>query len=283
MRIAVVSLVLGVFFSCVGAETVHAQLKVKAMTWNIRYNNPDDGVNAWPKRKKWVKQVIQDEAPDILGIQEGLKEQVDYLGKGLKDYYWYGKGRDDGKEAGEYSAIFWRKDKFRLKTSGTFWLSETPDKPGSKGWDAACNRLVSWVMLTDAENKKLIYVFNTHFDHKGKTAKLESAKLLDQKVKEIAREIPAIVMGDFNFDLFSEGYRILNTDLEDTRKISDDDHVGPDFTANRFDVGFTGDHAIDHIFIKGTWELLSHTTLAESKDGRYPSDHFPVIVELNKE
>ncbi|MBW7893083.1 MAG: endonuclease/exonuclease/phosphatase family protein, partial [Chitinophagaceae bacterium] len=166
-------------------------------TYNLRFNNPNDGINAWPNRKEDVKALIRFHDFDIFGTQEGLIDQIRDLAE-MSEYAYTGKGRDDGKEAGEHSAIFYKKDRFKLLASGDFWLSETPDVPG-KGWDAkCCNRICSWGKFKDLRTKKQFYFFCVHFDHQGVVAREESGKLMVKKIKEIAGNSPVISVGDFN-------------------------------------------------------------------------------------
>ena len=148
---------------------------LRVMTYNIRVDTPDDGINRWNLRKQRVFNLIQHYQPDLIGVQEGLAHQVADLQGAFPFYNWYGVGRDDGNDKGEFSAIFYRADVFELRESGTFWLSETPDQPGSKGWDAALPRVCSWVKLKDRRNNQTIYHFNTHLDHAGQIAGRQSA------------------------------------------------------------------------------------------------------------
>nr|WP_262915707.1 endonuclease/exonuclease/phosphatase family protein [Niabella ginsengisoli] len=167
-------------------------------SYNLRFDNKNDIGNLWKDRKAYVASLISFHDFDIFGTQEAQPHQLEDVLKALPDYARYGKGRDDGSDKGEHSAIFYKKDKFQLLSSGDFWLSETPDKPGL-GWDATCcNRICSWVYLQDKKSKKKFYFFNVHFDHEGKIARLESSKLILQKIKEIAKGVPAILTGDFN-------------------------------------------------------------------------------------
>ena len=159
-------------------------------TFNIRYDNPNDTGNLWIDRAPIVANLIRFHEFDVLGLQEALKNQVDDLSKALPEYAAYGIGRDDGRDGGEHSTIFYKKDRFKLIKSGDFWFSETPDKPG-KGWDATCcNRICTWVYLEDLKTKKQFYTFNVHFDHQGVMARKESSKLILQKIKQIAGDQP---------------------------------------------------------------------------------------------
>ena len=218
----IINAVLIAIFIVMGCGTESPNPSFRIMTFNIRYNNPADGENAWSHRKGLVKSVIQFHQANIFGVQEALKEQMSDLENSLPEFSWFGVGRDDGKEAGEYSAIFYKKDRFDLLEHDTFWLSETPDILGSMGWDAACVRIVTWGHFKDNISGKDFFHFNTHFDHRGEAARENSCELVVKKIKEIADETPAILTGDFNFPPSSPLYSILvkNRSAETDRVIS---------------------------------------------------------------
>jgi len=197
-----------------------------------------------------------------------------------------GVGRDDGKTKGEYSAIFYDTTRLKFLNGSTFWLSEHPDAVGVKGWDAALPRIVTWCSFEDKLTHKNLYAFNTHFDHMGKVARAESAKLLLQKVKEIAGNNPVIVTGDFNASDEDEPIKIIvdksnAAHLTDSKLISLSPHYGPDGTFNGFQTKEVDDKAIDHIFIKNNLKVLKHATISESWNGRFSSDHFPVFAQIS--
>lgn len=182
--------------AAVAGDTAEAAaVPIRAMTFNIRLDTAADGPNAWPHRQDMVADLIRYEAPDVVGLQEVLLHQKEMLEGALADYSFVGVGRDDGAETGEFSPLGWRTDRFDLVDSGTFWLSPTPELPG-KGWDAAYPRIATWAMLRDRGSGQLIRVLNTHFDHVGFRAKLESAAALAQWVGR--ENMPTIVLGDFN-------------------------------------------------------------------------------------
>ncbi|MGI9541748.1 MAG: endonuclease/exonuclease/phosphatase family protein [Cyclobacteriaceae bacterium] len=255
------------------------------MTYNIRYDNPDDGEHAWPQRKEWLSQWLLEEKVDILGIQEGLKHQVAYLEEELDQFDSYGVGRDDGKAKGEFCTIFYRSKRFEPLKQSTFWLSETPGSV-STGWDAALPRIASWLILKDKESGHEFLVVNTHFDHRGEQARRESAKLLLQKIPVIADGRQVVVMGDFNASPSTDAYRSLtnaNFVLQDAQDESLRS-LGPDRTFSGFKVSEspTGDR-IDHIFVSQQIEVRTHTIFDNHRDGKYPSDHLPVVAELQIE
>ena len=251
------------------------------LSFNIRYDNPNDGENAWPNRKEKVANTILFHNADIIGLQEVLKHQLEDLEHLLPEKYsWEGVGRTDGKEKGEYSPIFYNKEKFEKLESETFWLSETPYKIGSKGWDAALPRIVTWIKFKERESGKEFYVFNTHFDHRGDTARMESAKLIVSKIEEIADNFPVVLTGDFNVEPSSEPYQILVQNLTNVQTISKLPWVGSEGTFNGFDNPSNEWRAIDFIFVKGNLEVDKAGTLSTSWDGFYASDHFPIFAEI---
>ncbi len=256
--------------------------KIIIGTFNIRYDNPRDTGNLWVDRAPIVSNLIRFHDFDVLGIQEALKNQVDDISTALPEYARYGKGRDDGIDAGEHSAIFYKKDRFTLLKSGDFWLSETPDKPG-KGWDATCcNRICSWVYLQDKVTKKRFYTFNVHFDHQGVIARRESGKLMLAKIKEIAGQAPVLLTGDFNGGRDSEWYQTLATSGLLTDVFT---KVKFPYANNSSMNGFRtprGRTVIDHIFMTKQFTASRWGILTDTYFGKYPSDHFPVlaVVEL---
>jgi endonuclease/exonuclease/phosphatase family metal-dependent hydrolase len=259
---------------------------LNVMSFNIRLNTSSDGENAWPYRKNKVTSQILFYNVQILGVQEALHDQMMDLKEWLTDFSYVGVGRDDGKTAGEYSAIFYDSTRLKLLKTQTFWLSEQPTVPGSKSWDAAITRIVTWAEFKDRKTKKKFFVFNTHFDHIGKTARAESAKIILQKVKEIAGKHPVIVTGDFNSTPSEDPYQII-TDANNPHRLTDSKtvcltpHYGPTGTFNAFKGKETSDEPIDYIFVKGKVRVLRHGTISESWQGRFSSDHFPVFATLS--
>lgn len=258
---------------------------IQVMTYNIRYDNPDDGINSWDKRKERLSNLIEFYSPAILGIQEGLHHQVTYLDKKLKNYSWIGVGRNDGKLKGEFSAIYYDTTKVSLveNSDNTFWLSETPHKP-SKSWDAALPRIVTSGKFRIKHGSKTFSVLNTHFDHRGDTARVNSAKLIINKISKQQNGEPVLVMGDFNSTPQSQPYRILSDNkngLRDAMGISDIAPIGPNFTYEGFSVQSNKNkRRIDHIFVSNGIDVNSFGIISSFRDGRYPSDHLPVISEV---
>lgn len=251
------------------------------MTYNIRYNNPNDKENWWENRKQDVAALIQYYKPDILGIQEGLHGQVKYLDGTLKNYAFVGVGRDDGKEKGEYAAIFYNDQNLELLKTKTHWLSETPDKI-SVGWDASMERIVTYAKFKDKNTNKIIHVFNCHYDHIGKLARENSSKLVLGLIKAmgIANERIAVI-GDLNSHPEESPIQILKTQLEDGFENSSLSTYGPIGTFNGFNPNENLTRRIDYILTKNLKVNTFRTIDDRRKNGLYPSDHLPVLITLD--
>ncbi|MBV5315315.1 MAG: endonuclease/exonuclease/phosphatase family protein [Prolixibacteraceae bacterium] len=263
-------------FAC---NTIMAQ-NIRIITYNIRYNNPGDGINAWPNRSAQVAALLDFHQAEIFGLQEALIGQIEDIQAKLPNMKWVGVGRDDGKKAGEYSPLFYNSKKFKGLKSGYFWLSETPEKPGL-GWDAACNRICTWLLLETDKKDKQFMVFNTHFDHQGIKARTESAKLILKKIKELnTSKLPVILTGDFNLTPEQEPIAVITKELKDSRAITKDAPYGPIGTFNGFKFDAPLKERIDFIFVNDKVEVKQYAVLADSKDLRYPSDHLPIFVNI---
>lgn len=255
------------------------------MSWNIRLDTPDDGIHQWTNRKDALCSEIITRNPDILGVQEAKYNQMKDMRKRLPGYKSVGVGRDDGHKAGEFSAVFYRKKHLKALQSGTFWLSQTPDVPGSRGWDAACNRVVSWVELKDKSTGRQFFVFNTHFDHVGEEARIQSAQLILKKMGELAGRNPVILTGDFNVTSKSKAYRILTfseneVTLSDSRKRANAEITGPDFSFVSFDTEFVPTELIDFVLTTWDFEVISNDIFDFRSRGIYLSDHLPVTARI---
>lgn len=267
------------FFAMLALQAAAEPLEIDIATYNLRYDTAQDGPNAWSHRRDAVKALIRYHEFDVFGTQEGLAHQLADLDV-LPEYARVGVGRDDGKQAGEFVAIFYRKDRFRALRRGNFWLSETPDRP-SRGWDGkCCNRIVSWVELEPLQGAPSFFVFATHFDHEGVIARRESAKLLVRKIGEIAHDRPVICIGDFNTTPDSEPIDIMRRALRDARESSRTPPYGPVGTFNGFRWDALLEQRIDYIFVSRQIRVLRYATISDSLDGRYPSDHLPVVARI---
>jgi endonuclease/exonuclease/phosphatase family metal-dependent hydrolase len=249
------------------------------ISYNIRMSTPDDGVNAWPLRKEKVAGLLRFHQAGIFNVQEALPEQMDDLVALFPDFDHVGVGRDDGVRKGEHMAVFFSKSRFEKINDGMFWLSATPDKPGF-GWDAVCNRTVTWIKLKDRITKKSFYVFDTHFDHRGKVAREESAKLILKSIKEINKEnLPLILTGDLNLTKNTVPVQSILKELSDAQDKSLTPPYGPAGTSGGFDVKVMP-NKIDFIFINDKVTVLRHGVLSDSFGLFYPSDHLPVLAEV---
>jgi endonuclease/exonuclease/phosphatase family metal-dependent hydrolase len=274
-----------ILFLLLFITSIASAQSLNTMTFNIRYSTLRDSANAWIYRKDQVADQIKYHQVQLLGVQEALYEQMTELKERLPQFKYVGGGREDGKQKGEYSAIFYDTTQLQLLDSKMFWLSTTPEVP-SKGWDADFPRVVTWGKFKHRKSGKIFFAFNTHFDHIGKIARRESAKLLLQKVKEIAGNTPATITGDFNAHPDDEPIEILmNTadplHLIDSKAISKTAHYGPTGTFNGFTNKETGNRPIDYIFLQGQWTVNSHATISETWNGLYASDHFSVLANLS--
>lgn len=266
------------------AQPMHANQSVRVMTYNIRLDVASDSLNSWDHRKEMFVSMIRYHAPDIIGLQEAQRHQIAYLEASLPDYGWFGVGRDDGKEAGEFMAVFYRRAKFDTLKTATFWCSPVPSQPGL-GWDAYCNRTVTWGKFRHKQSKKNFFLFNTHLDHIGVTARKESARLIKGSVDAMTKDEPVVITGDFNSRPADEPYQTIvaassRRKFADSRNISRLPHHGPNGTFNGFNISSYADEPIDHIFVSEGITVLNHATLTDSYHGRFPSDHFAVITEI---
>jgi len=265
---------------CLTGFSQEKNKEIKVASFNIRLDTPKDSLNAWPLRKENVKALIQYHGFEIIGIQEAFHHQLLGLTE-IPGFAYFGAGRDDGKTAGEHSAILYKKDRFDIVKSGNFWLSETPDVP-AKGWDATCcNRICSWAEFKDKQSGKNFYVFNAHFDHQGVVARRESGKLIVEKIKAIAKDAPVICMGDFNSTPETEQIKAISSLLNDTYVVSKQPPYGPVGTSNGFVFTAPMKHRIDYVFVSKHFEVSKYGVLTDAKDQRYPSDHLPVVANIS--
>ena len=262
-------------------QVLNAQTDLRLMSFNIRYDNPGDGENAWSVRKDLLINQVRFYEPDIMGIQEGLSHQVHYIDDNI-DYLGYvGVGRDEGKEKGEFSALFYNKERFNIVQSNTFWLSETPEKI-SVGWDASMERICTYALLENKETKEKFWVFNTHFDHRGKEARENSAKLILNQIEKLNRDAyPVILMGDFNALPESNTIQTVLGKLQDSRSISEIPTMGPEGTYNNFDILHKLERRIDYIFVSEGVSVRKYAVLSNIISQKFTSDHLAVFVEID--
>ena len=273
--------VLVAFVLLVASCSKQPEAKVDVMSFNIRLDHVADSLNNWKYRKDVAAQMITYYAPDVVGMQEVLKNQLDDLKNRLPEYTVLGVGRADGKEKGEYCSLFYKTDRFDLVKSGNFGLSEMPDSIGIKGWDAACERIVTWAVLKDKVSGKELAAFNTHFDHIGKVARRESAVLLLAKIREIASDLPVVITGDFYGTVDSDPISVLmEGGMQNTYSASDVVY-GPAWSFHNFGrIPVEERQLIDFIFVNGQVVANKFRVIADKPDNVYLSDHAPILANL---
>lgn len=258
---------------------------VNIMSFNIRYDNPNDSLNNWKYRKDRVANAVRFYDVDVLGTQEVLHNQLEDLKQQLPDYEAVGVGREDGKEKGEYAALWYRKSRFALLDVGHFWLSEAPETPGSKGWDGACERMASWVKLQDKVTGRGYFILNTHLDHVGVVARREGIKLILDRVSELSGGWPVVVTGDFNSVPDSDVIRHV-TDVDNPKHLDDARRLspvvyGPAWSFHDFgEIPYNDRPLIDYVFVRNGLKVLRYGVLAETENGAFLSDHAPVLVTV---
>jgi len=276
MKVALLSVLLFLGFFPAG----YAQKPMNVITYNIRYNTPSDNENAWPRRRGDVIRVLKTHKADIFSVQEALYDQIMDLKDGMKGFEYVGVGRDDGNVNGEFSAIYYNSGRYTLLEDGTFWLSKTPKIP-SKSWDAVLNRVCTWARFRENETFHTFYVFNTHFDHEGSVARKKSAELILKKITEIVdRKDPVLLCGDFNLTQDEKPLVLIQQKLKDSRHVSINAPKGPVGTFNGFDFHSTLENRIDYIFVNKLVDVINYSVLNDSREGRYPSDHLPVLIQV---
>jgi endonuclease/exonuclease/phosphatase family metal-dependent hydrolase len=259
---------------------------LKVITLNIRYDNPDDSINAWPNRSAMVYNFLKNEKPDLIGLQEVLVNQFEFLDSTLTDYASVGVGRTDGVREGEMNPVFYKKERFDLIRTRTFWLSDTPEVAGTKAWGANLPRIVTWIELSEKTSLKHFYFFNTHFAHDSDSARTLSSQLLLNKVDSITAGFPFVVTGDFNMLISNKGYEILTGPFEsvplflDTYAVTDKRPIGPAYTFNGFSEE-TSAGRVDYIFVRNGMKVLDHRTFLKKDRDLYISDHWPVMSRVS--
>lgn len=258
---------------------------LNVMSFNIRYDNPDDSLNNWQYRKDVAAKTIKNQNADIIGTQEVLVNQLNDLKSRLPEYNAIGVGREDGIEKGEYSAILYKKDRFKEIKSGYFWLSETPEVAGSKGWDGACERIATWAILEDISSKKQLFFINTHLDHVGKIARQEGVTLLLSRANALANGLPIIMTGDFNATPESDVIKHV-TDVNSPEHLIHSKDIaveksGTDWTFHGFGkVPMERREFIDYVFVSKGIKVAKHSVLPEKLDDTFISDHSVVVAQI---
>jgi len=250
------------------------------MSYNIRYGSPNDGINNWDNRKLDLVKLIANYNPDIFGTQEGLSHQLSYVDEYLPNYAMIGVARDDGAAKGEYTAIFYDSTIYNIVSNQTFWLSKSPEKV-SIGWDAAMERICTYGLFEDKTSNSSIHVFNTHFDHMGKKARVKSAKLILNFIAELPENSSIVLMGDLNSDPNSKPIKLINKKMRDGASQIAPNSLNPKGTFNGFDENMVVDKRIDYIFIRNI-DVVGYKHIADRRaDGGFISDHIPVLIEVS--
>ena len=251
---------------------------LKVMSYNIRLGSANDGTNAWPMRYPATLEMIEDQAPDVFGVQEALSYQIYLIEENFRNYQSVGVGRENGKKEGEFMSIFWNKKTVKMIKGGTFWLSETPEKP-SMGWDAACKRTATWALMKDKNTGKLFYFVNTHLDHKGAEARRKGLELIVSRIDEInPKGYPMILTGDFNIKPDNEALVGLEQRMQSARKIAP--KTDNNATFNNWGKA-KSDMVIDYIYVSGFSSCPEYHTITEKYGTwKYVSDHYPIYAKL---
>lgn len=265
-------------------SAVKGDPSINVMSFNIRYDNPEDADNNWKYRRDRAANAVKFYDVDVMGTQETLHNQLVDLKDRLPEYEVIGVGREDGKEAGEYNPVWYKKDRFTALGSGYFWLSETPDTP-SKGWDGACERIATWVKLTDNNTGKSFFFINTHLDHVGVQARREGINLLFDKINEFSGGLPVILTGDFNSTPESDVIKHI-TDVSDSKHLDDSRRLsdvvyGPSWSFHDFgSIPYAQRPLLDYVFVRGDMDVDRYGVLAETENEGYLSDHAPLLVTV---
>jgi endonuclease/exonuclease/phosphatase family metal-dependent hydrolase len=254
------------------------------MSFNIRYDEPQDKEQNWHHRKENVVRMLKFYDLDMIGLQEVLLSQLNYLKSNLDAYEVVGVGREDGKDKGEFVPIFYKKDRYAQINTGTFWLSETPNKV-SKGWDANLERIVTWAILLDKKSNREVIFFNTHFDHRGVEARIKSAELIKSKIVELAQGRPVVLTGDFNSVPESDAITTLTNTSDGNSLVNSNELAkltyGPNWTSGGFDSKpFDQRKIIDYIFLKDISVVNRYAVFTEKLNEICLSDHCPVFAQI---
>ncbi len=250
---------------------------LRVMSFNVRLPAESDGPDRWEVRRGLTARTIRDAAPDLIGTQELFKRQGDYLVSQLPEYAWFGQGRR-GDHEDEHMGVFYRKDRLRVIESGDFWLSDTPEVAGSITWGNLFPRMVTWALFERIGDGRRFYLFNTHLPYReqDEALRVRGAQLLMRRIAKLPGDVPVVVTGDFNAAPDSPTHAEMTTLLRDAWEVAAD-RSGPEGTFH----GFTGEaeQRIDWILVRG-FDVGAVRTIDTAEDGRYPSDHFPVVADL---
>ena len=260
------------------AQEQDREYDLKVMSYNIRMGSAKDGTNSWEFRYPATALMLEDQKPDVFGVQEAFNYQIRFIEDNFEDYDCVGVGRDDGKQKGEFMSIFWNKKTVKMIKWGTFWLSETPEKP-SMGWDAACKRTATWALMKDKKTGKQFYFVNTHLDHRGAEAQRKGLELIVERIAQInPKGYPMVLTGDFNVKPDNAALKDLDTKMQSARKIAPRTDNHPTF--NNWGK-IKPDMVIDYIYVSGFSACPEYHTVTEKYGTwKYVSDHYPIYAKL---
>jgi len=268
-----------------GCSNQKESVELKVISFNIRFDNPGDAPNNWANRVPLVESYLKSEMPDVMGVQEALHHQNEDILKMMPGYAYIGTGRDDGMQSGEFSSVFYNTKSLEILDDSQFWLSETPDVPGSIGWEAVLPRVVCWAHFKHLESGYTFYFFNTHYSHVSDLARQKSMEFMSEKIKEIAGDEPVIVTGDFNISQGSDLYNYMESHLKEQNNLQNSSLIAEEVIppADNTFSGFRDDvnpRVIDYVFVNDHFDVKSYAVDEYKKDGLFISDHWPVKVVL---
>lgn len=262
------------------ASGAYAEATLKVMSFNVRYGTAMDGPNHWRHRKDILVETIRRHAPDIIGTQECLEFQAEYIAEKLPEYRWIGIGRDPGGK-GEMTAVLYKRSLLVPIECRHFWLSETPDVPSSKSWDSSLTRITTYIRFHHVPTGEFTHCFNTHFDHRGQEARIRSAELMVEQARAIPSDAPVIIIGDFNAAAeSSRPWAVFKEGGYQDAWLAAEHREGPPVTWGAFKAPQPGGDRIDWILFRGPFSVQHAETVLYNEDGRYPSDHYPVIAQF---
>ena len=274
----IVSLLLSFLFGQAPAPQPAPAAPLTVMSFNIRYGTANDGDNHWLKRRDQLFDLLREQHPDVVGLQEALHGQIEEILQAVPGYDYVGVGRSDGRRAGEYAAILFKSSRLRVRRSDTFWFSDTPGVVKSTSWGNQIERICTWAYVEDREGPSF-YLYNVHLDHQSQPSREKSVALLLERIKARDPKAPAVVTGDFNAGEANPAAQAMLAGFRDSFRVlhSDTTEAG---TFNGFKLGQTGGEKIDFVFVEPGTEVLAAEIVRTSRDGRYPSDHFPVTARI---
>jgi endonuclease/exonuclease/phosphatase family metal-dependent hydrolase len=272
------SLLISLVFAQAPAAQPAQAAPLTVMTFNIRYGTADDGENHWLKRREQLFGLLREQQADVIGLQEALHGQIEEILQAVPGYTYVGVGRSDGRQKGEYAAILYRTARLQVRRSDTFWFSDTPGVVKSASWGNQIERICTWAYFEDRDGPAF-YAYNVHLDHQSQPSRERSAALLLARIGERDPKAPAVVTGDFNAGESNPAAAAMRASFRDSFRVLHPDAAEAG-TFNGFTFGQTAGEKIDFVFVEPGVEVLDASIVRTSRDGRYPSDHFPVTARI---